>query len=162
MLNQPRNVFHNLSVAELYKQAIMKEPRNPLTKASQLASNGAIISYSGERTGRVPGDKRIVKDEETGDKIWWGSVNKPISKSSYETLEGFIGSKKVWQSTTSTTENFTSWTATSVGTPTTRSSAECSAPGPTTLFSCTTCSSGLPRSNCKLTSRVSYFHVRRG
>jgi ATP-dependent phosphoenolpyruvate carboxykinase len=90
MLNLPHNVFHNLSVAELYKHAITKEPRNPKTLASKLSSNGSIIAYSGERTGRVPGDKRVVKDENTADKIWWGSVNMPITKSSYDTLEGFI------------------------------------------------------------------------
>ena len=88
MLNLPENVFHNLSVAELYKHAISNDPRNPKTKPSQLSSNGSIIAYSGERTGRVPADKRIVKDEDTAEKIWWGSVNMPITKSSYDTLEG--------------------------------------------------------------------------
>jgi ATP-dependent phosphoenolpyruvate carboxykinase len=30
-----------------------------------IANNGSIISYSGEKTGRVPSDKRIVKDSVT-------------------------------------------------------------------------------------------------
>jgi phosphoenolpyruvate carboxykinase (ATP) len=34
-----------------------------------------MAAYSGEKTGRSPKDKRIVKDETTENEIWWGDVN---------------------------------------------------------------------------------------
>lgn len=44
-----------------------------------LSSTGALVAYSGTRTGRSPKDKRVVLDATTKDDIWWGEVNKPIS-----------------------------------------------------------------------------------
>lgn len=65
----------------------LSPPANPNTNRSLVANNGAIVAYSGEKMGRVPKDKRIVSDEITKDKIWWGSVNIPMKKSTYNTLE---------------------------------------------------------------------------
>jgi len=48
------NVYHNLSIPELYEIAINREPSNPMTKPSRISSTGAMMSYSGERTGRSP------------------------------------------------------------------------------------------------------------
>lgn len=42
------------------------------------------MNYSGAKTGRTPKDKRVVYDELTQDKIWWGDVNKPITPHGYE------------------------------------------------------------------------------
>lgn len=49
----------------------------------KISSTGALVSYSGERTGRSPKDKRIVKDEMTENDIWWGSVNVPFKAEAY-------------------------------------------------------------------------------
>lgn len=43
-----------------------------------------MVSYSGLRMGRVPREKRVVKDEVTEDQIWWGDANIPLSTEAYE------------------------------------------------------------------------------
>ena len=62
---QNKNILLNLSTSKLYKIAINDEDL-------QLSSTGALLAYSGEKTGRSPKDKRIVLDENTKD-IWWQS-----------------------------------------------------------------------------------------
>ncbi len=72
-------IIHNPSVARCYKLA-MRQPKN------YIANNGALIAYSGEKTGRSPKDKRIVQEPESQDNIWWGSVNIPIEEDTFEIL----------------------------------------------------------------------------
>ena len=45
-----------------------------------ISSSGALIAYSGVKTGRSPKDKRIVEEPTSKDEIWWGPVNKPCSE----------------------------------------------------------------------------------
>jgi phosphoenolpyruvate carboxykinase (ATP) len=52
--------------AELYEQAIHYE------KGSFITSTGALATLSGAKTGRAPRDKRVVKDDVTGEELWWG------------------------------------------------------------------------------------------
>ena len=47
----------------------------PAAQDATIAENGALVAYSGEKTGRSPKDKRIVYEETSKDNIWWGSVN---------------------------------------------------------------------------------------
>ena len=47
---------------------------------SKITNTGALSVTSGMKTGRTPKDKRIVKDDNTKDVIWWGDVNIPISQ----------------------------------------------------------------------------------
>ena len=49
----------------------------------ELSSTGALVTYSGEKTGRSPKDKRIVYNEQSKD-IWWSHINMPIQKDLYE------------------------------------------------------------------------------
>jgi len=53
-------------------------PADADTRANSLCSNGALVAYSGDKTGRTPKDKRIVKDENTDPNVWWGNVNIPL------------------------------------------------------------------------------------
>lgn len=65
--------MYNLSVPELYDIASQHtRPSDFLTNCSLLADNGALVAYSGVRTGRSPKDKRIVKDDITSGEINWG------------------------------------------------------------------------------------------
>ena len=52
---------HNLAPSVLYEHAMRYE------KDTSIAENGALVAYSGAKTGRSPKDKRIVKhpDSET-------------------------------------------------------------------------------------------------
>ena len=73
--------FH--SVPQIYEESIL----NPVsldfdTRPSTISSTGAIVAYSGTRYGRSPIDKRVVYDNETKDKVWWGKVNMKISPES--------------------------------------------------------------------------------
>ncbi|TQD98693.1 hypothetical protein C1H46_015686 [Malus baccata] len=60
------HILYNLSPAELYEQAIKYE------KGSFVTASGALATLSGAKTGRSPRDKRVVKDEETENELWWG------------------------------------------------------------------------------------------
>ncbi len=72
------DVRRNLSPAELYEDAIRHDAR------TRIASLGALVAYSGEKTGRSPKDKRIVRDSVSEQDIWWGSVNVPLDPKSFE------------------------------------------------------------------------------
>jgi len=76
---QRENVFRNLSTGQLVEQSIRRGE-------SEVASNGAIVGYTGKRTGRSPKDKFIVKDATTTSKVDWGSVNQPFSPENFEAL----------------------------------------------------------------------------
>src|SRR5476649_855548 len=62
-------VHRNLSPAQLYEHAIRYEP------GSSIADSGALVAYSGARTGRSPRDKRVVKHPDSEGDVWWGPVN---------------------------------------------------------------------------------------
>lgn len=61
-------IKRNAPVAQLYEDAIRNE-------GAIISSSGALINFSGKKTGRSPKDKRIVYEETSRDNIWWGSVN---------------------------------------------------------------------------------------
>ncbi len=50
----------------------------------EIASNGALLISSGEKTGRSPNDKRIVQEGTSQQNIWWGDVNIPMKEDSFE------------------------------------------------------------------------------
>lgn len=67
----------NASVAQLYEDAIKKE-------GAVISSAGALINYSGKKTGRSPKDKRIVYEETSKDHVWWGPVNIKMDEHTFE------------------------------------------------------------------------------
>lgn len=62
------SIKRNASVAILYEDAVRNE-------GAVISASGALINFSGKKTGRSPKDKRIVYEETSKDDIWWGSVN---------------------------------------------------------------------------------------
>lgn len=64
-------VHRNLTPADLYERALLHE------KGTMIANNGALVAFSGAKTGRSPLDKRIVKEETTEKNVWWASPNTP-------------------------------------------------------------------------------------
>lgn len=71
-------VFRNLPPSRLYEEAIRHEPE------ARIADTGALVAYSGAKTGRSPKDKRIVRRPESENDVWWGPVNVPLEPASYE------------------------------------------------------------------------------
>jgi phosphoenolpyruvate carboxykinase (ATP) len=77
-----RQVYRNLGAARCYEQAIRT---NVLVEdGTTTASSGALIAYSGEKTGRSPADKRIARNSPSADDIWWGPINIPVDELTFE------------------------------------------------------------------------------
>jgi phosphoenolpyruvate carboxykinase (ATP) len=70
-------IHRNLPPGELYEHAIRFE------KDSSISDNGALVAYSGAKTGRSPKDKRIVRHPASEADIWWGAVNIPFEAASF-------------------------------------------------------------------------------
>ena len=60
-----------LSTEELIKRAVKNEE-------GVIASNGALAVNTGNRTGRSPNDRFIVKEDSTSHLIDWGDIGKAI------------------------------------------------------------------------------------
>ena len=70
-------VMRNPSPASLYEEAIRHEPQ------AAISDTGALIAYSGEKTGRSPKDKRVVRHPDSEHDVWWGPVNFPLDERSF-------------------------------------------------------------------------------
>lgn len=81
----PKNarVHRNLPVPELIELSVRRDE-------TKLASNGALVALTGNRTGRSPGDKFIVRDPASEARIWWGKVNQPISREHAQLLTDHV------------------------------------------------------------------------
>src|SRR3954466_8238123 len=70
-------IHRNLPPSVLYEHAIRYE------KDASIAENGALVAYSGVKTGRSPKDKRVVKNPNSEADVWWGPVNVPLDPQSF-------------------------------------------------------------------------------
>ncbi|MHB2009592.1 MAG: phosphoenolpyruvate carboxykinase (ATP), partial [Acidobacteriaceae bacterium] len=64
----PGRVHRNLSVPQMVAVSLARGE-------SKLAANGALVAYTGARTGRSPKDRFIVQDDRTRETVKWGKVN---------------------------------------------------------------------------------------
>ncbi len=72
-------IHHNLPPSALYEHAIRHE-------SDRIAENGALVAYSGAKTGRSPKDKRIVRNPASEADVWWGDVNVPIDTHTFDVV----------------------------------------------------------------------------
>jgi Phosphoenolpyruvate carboxykinase (ATP) len=72
------DVHHNLPPSALYEHAIRFE------KDASIAENGALVAYSGIKTGRSPKDKRVVEHPASKNDVWWGPVNIPCDERTFQ------------------------------------------------------------------------------
>ena len=79
MTNNPVNQMVDLSIAELLTHAVKRGEGN-------FAANGAFVVETGQRTGRSPSDRFIVKEPGTQDDIEWGKVNRPFDAEKFDKL----------------------------------------------------------------------------
>ncbi len=73
------NVHWNLGWEELHEMAVFR-------KEAKYTTHGVLLATTGERTGRSPNDRFIVKEPGLADEVWWGQVNRPISPAKFERL----------------------------------------------------------------------------
>ena len=78
LISRP-GVHRNLLEGALVEHAIRRDE-------GRLASNGAIVAYTGKHTGRSPQDKFTVKDSITAEKVAWGNVNLPFDADKFDAL----------------------------------------------------------------------------
>ncbi len=67
-------IIRNAAPAALYEEALAYE------SGAAIANSGALMVRSGDKTGRSPGDKRIVRHPDSADDIWWGDVNVAVDE----------------------------------------------------------------------------------
>jgi len=72
-----KKVLRNRVPAELYESGLRDEP------GTAILSSGALVAMSGEKTGRSPTDKRIVRENTTQDDVWWGPVNMEVNENTF-------------------------------------------------------------------------------
>ena len=70
------SIYENLSVEELISVSLERNE-------GEIASNGALLVKTGNRTGRSPLDRFIVKDDSTENSVDWGDVNKPFDSATF-------------------------------------------------------------------------------
>jgi phosphoenolpyruvate carboxykinase (ATP) len=69
-------VLRNAPPARLYELAVAHE-------GAAILSSGALATFSGEKTGRSPKDKRIIESPPSAGDVWWGPVNLPAGDDSF-------------------------------------------------------------------------------
>jgi phosphoenolpyruvate carboxykinase (ATP) len=70
-------IHRNLPPSELYEHAVRYE------KDASIAEKGALVAYSGVKTGRSPKDKRVVRHPDSEANVWWGTVNIAITPQTF-------------------------------------------------------------------------------
>lgn len=73
-----QEIKRNMAPSILYEEAMRREPGTAISDA------GALIAYSGSKTGRSPSDKRVIQSPDTEADVWWGSVNIPLDKHGFD------------------------------------------------------------------------------
>ncbi|HIA39885.1 MAG TPA: phosphoenolpyruvate carboxykinase (ATP) [Candidatus Poseidoniales archaeon] len=77
----PTGIVHwNLSANDLIDLAVARGE-------GILSAHGALVTETGDRTGRSPNDKFIVDEEQSSQHINWGEVNVSTSREIYENLK---------------------------------------------------------------------------
>lgn len=75
-LNPEAKIHYNSAVPILYEDGLKE-------KGTTISASGALIAFSGSKTGRSPKDKRIVDEETSTNDIWWGPVNKKVDENTW-------------------------------------------------------------------------------
>ncbi|NNF59299.1 MAG: phosphoenolpyruvate carboxykinase (ATP) [Rhodothermaceae bacterium] len=71
-------VMRNVAPAKLYEDAVRRDP------TAAIMNNGALRVGSGEKKGRSPADKRVVRNPESEDDIWWGNINIELDEETFQ------------------------------------------------------------------------------
>ncbi len=72
-------IYWNASTPHLYEEVVRRREGN-------IAHLGPLVVRTGHHVGRSPGDKFIVREQSSEDKIWWGQENKPMEEEKFMNL----------------------------------------------------------------------------
>ena len=72
-------VYRNLSPKKLVDISLSRGE-------GTLAGNGALVTRTGERSGRSPKDRYIVEEKWSKENIWWGDINRVVSSEVFDAL----------------------------------------------------------------------------
>jgi Phosphoenolpyruvate carboxykinase len=83
----------NLRTPAYYMHALRREE-------GVLAHGGPLVVDTGSHTGRSAGDKYVVREPGSEDRIWWGSVNQPLDEQHYDDLRdkvaAYLGARELY------------------------------------------------------------------
>ncbi|MCZ4338200.1 phosphoenolpyruvate carboxykinase [Shewanella colwelliana] len=95
MADGSKQTHKNPSTAQLIEFALARGE-------GELTANGALVAKTGERTGRSPNDRFIVKEASSENDIDWGPVNKPFEMNAFNALwdrvETYLSDKETFVS----------------------------------------------------------------
>jgi len=74
-----KRAYWNLDAHHLFEEAVRRGE-------GRVSAGGAIVTETGQHTGRSPNDRFIVEEDATKGEIWWGNVNRPISEAHFDGL----------------------------------------------------------------------------
>jgi phosphoenolpyruvate carboxykinase (ATP) len=99
-------IHRNLSSATLVETSLLREE-------GILADNGALVTRTGERSGRSPNDRFVVESGWAQENVSWGDINRPVSAEVFDRLldcatdylkeldrfvfEGFVGADPAYR-----------------------------------------------------------------
>jgi phosphoenolpyruvate carboxykinase (ATP) len=78
-LHHPGAIHANLPAAALMEQALIRDE-------GLFTERGALVAYTGPRTGRSPQDRYLVAQPPSQPEIAWGSVNRPMEPAAFDRL----------------------------------------------------------------------------
>jgi phosphoenolpyruvate carboxykinase (ATP) len=73
------NVYWNMPTAALYEEVVRR-------REGLVAHQGPLVCRTGDHTGRAAGDKYVVRDALTAERVSWGKVNNPFEPEAFEAL----------------------------------------------------------------------------
>ncbi len=74
------DISWNMTTAPLVERSLQRGE-------GHLAKDGPLVVATGRHTGRSAKDKFIVRDGETEDTVWWGTVNVPMTPDHFAALK---------------------------------------------------------------------------
>lgn len=82
-LKNLKNIFWSLPADQLLDLSVADGE-------GALTEFGALVVLTGKHTGRSPNDKFTVRVGASGEKIWWGDVNRSISEEQFDLLHAHM------------------------------------------------------------------------